>query len=135
MATIGSVLQACSGNPNSPSGSVAQLPAVPASVVNGAVVVTVDAASPLASVGSAAAATTPLGTFLIARTAQNPFSVVSGMCTHQACTITGFANQRYVCPCHGSEFATDGSVVNGPAILPLPQFANQFVNNVLTITG
>ena len=59
---------------------------------------------------------------------------MSGICTHQACTITGFANQHYVCPCHGSEFTTDGGVVNGPAILPLPQFANQFVNNVLTIT-
>ena len=133
LATIGSILQGCS-NPAGPSTSVPSLPSVPASVVNGAVVVTIDAASPLASVGSAASAATMLGTFLIARTAQDSFTVVTAQCTHQACTITGFANQRYVCPCHGSQFTTNGTVVQGPAIVPLAQFANQFANNVLTIT-
>lgn len=44
----------------------------------------------------------------------------SAVCTHVGCIIhwNGF-EKCWDCPCHGSQFATDGSVLNGPAIYPL----------------
>lgn len=44
------------------------------------------------------------------------FSVASAVCTHLGCTVAHFqSDQRFHCPCHGSVFAPDGSVVHGPA--------------------
>ena len=43
---------------------------------------------------------------------------INATCTHLGCLVrqapTGFA-----CPCHGSRFAANGAVTNGPAALPL----------------
>jgi len=74
------------------------------------------------------------GTFLVARVSQDAFTALTATCTHEGCTVSGFANQVYVCPCHGSQFSTSGSVVQGPASSPLRQFPTRFANNVLTIS-
>ena len=44
----------------------------------------------------------------------------SAVCTHMGCIVhwNGF-EQCWDCPCHGSQFLPDGSVLNGPAIRPL----------------
>ncbi len=46
----------------------------------------------------------------------------TSVCTHQACDIDSFSNNRFVCPCHGSQFSTSGSVVRGPASAPLTEY-------------
>ena len=131
---LGSVLQACGGssNPSSPSG-IQALPLINATPANGSVALTIDSASPLAAVGSAALIQTPGEFILVAQTAKDTFVALNGMCTHQACTITGYGSQTYICPCHGSQFTTSGRVIAGPAPAPLAQHQTQFANGVLTI--
>ncbi|RXT50441.1 2Fe-2S ferredoxin [Bosea sp. Tri-44] len=44
----------------------------------------------------------------------------SAVCTHLGCHLQWNSLERcWDCPCHGSHFAPDGSVLNGPAIAPL----------------
>lgn len=47
---------------------------------------------------------------------------VSRVCTHLGCLVKPEA-QGFSCPCHGSQFAADGSVVKGPAPAALPWLA------------
>lgn len=133
-AALGSFLPACGGSPTSPSNAPA-LPVITTNVATGQFVITIDAASPLASVGSAALVQTPSGNFLVGRSGQNTFIALTAVCTHEQCTVSGFENQTYVCPCHGSQYNLNGAVVQGPAPSPLRQFPTLFENNVLTITA
>ncbi|OMH33145.1 Rieske (2Fe-2S) protein [Tersicoccus sp. Bi-70] len=49
----------------------------------------------------------------------NTFRAFSPSCTHQGCTVD-VESDKFVCPCHGSEFAlADGAVLQGPADKPL----------------
>jgi cytochrome b6-f complex iron-sulfur subunit len=133
LVSIGALLQGCGGSPTSPS-NAPPLATINATGSGGAIALTIDAASPLASVGAAALVQTASGNFLVARSAQDAFTALTAVCTHEACTVTGFESPVYVCPCHGSEFTTAGAVARGPAAAPLRQFATRFAGNVLTIT-
>jgi len=45
---------------------------------------------------------------------------LSARCTHLGCTVHWApAENRFKCPCHGSQFGADGSVLHGPAERPL----------------
>ena len=48
------------------------------------------------------------------------FRAFTAVCTHQGCTVSSVGNGTIDCHCHGSRFSmVDGSVVNGPAAVPL----------------
>jgi cytochrome b6-f complex iron-sulfur subunit len=45
---------------------------------------------------------------------------LNAVCTHLGCVVPwSSANNKFMCPCHGSQYAPDGHVVRGPAPLPL----------------
>ncbi len=48
------------------------------------------------------------------------FHAFTAICTHQGCIVNSVSGGTIDCPCHGSKYSSvDGSVVNGPATLPL----------------
>jgi Rieske Fe-S protein len=44
---------------------------------------------------------------------------ISTICTHLGCIVKP-GPDGFECPCHGSRFGPDGTVVKGPAPTPLP---------------
>lgn len=46
---------------------------------------------------------------------------VSATCTHLGCSVNG-EDDRFVCPCHGSEFDLSGKVLQGPATSALVHY-------------
>lgn len=54
----------------------------------------------------------------------NRFQAVSAVCTHLGCTVSRASiGNGFQCPCHGSLFDADGSVLDGPAPKPLRWFS------------
>jgi Rieske Fe-S protein len=75
----------------------------------------------------------------VVRTSQTTFDGFSRICTHQGCD-TDVVNNRFECPCHGSIFNKDGSVLRGPNIEsppidPLAKLATTFdpATGIITI--
>jgi glycine/D-amino acid oxidase-like deaminating enzyme/nitrite reductase/ring-hydroxylating ferredoxin subunit len=58
--------------------------------------------------------------FAVSRSAQGKLTCLSAVCTHLGC-IVGWnpGATTWDCPCHGSRFRPDGSVIHGPASRPL----------------
>jgi cytochrome b6-f complex iron-sulfur subunit len=71
---------------------------------------------------------------IIAKTASGVYVALSSTCTHQGGTV-GYdsAANRFHCPNHGANFATDGSVLNGPAQTPLKKFNTQLTGTTLRV--
>ncbi len=60
---------------------------------------------------------------IVARTVAGTYVAVSSTCTHAGGTVYYDAGgNRFHCPVHGSNFATDGTVLNGPAGSPLMRY-------------
>jgi Rieske Fe-S protein len=79
--------------------------------------------------------TGPLYPVLVNRGAANQFYTMSARCTHQGCVVATFnpTSAASVCPCHGSHFGIDGSLLTGPAINPLTRYNNSFDGTILCI--
>jgi glycine/D-amino acid oxidase-like deaminating enzyme/nitrite reductase/ring-hydroxylating ferredoxin subunit len=61
-----------------------------------------------------------LGKVAVCRTEDGRLVERSAFCTHLGCVVQWNSLERsWDCPCHGSRFAPDGAVLNGPAIAAL----------------
>jgi cytochrome b6-f complex iron-sulfur subunit len=137
LVTVASILEGCGGggSPTSPGGgNVPALPTVSGVSAGGTVTINNVSGTALANTGSAALVQAGSNNILVTRAAGDTFNAFTAVCTHEQNLITGFQSNNFVCPAHGSQFNTSGSVVQGPASRPLQRFNTQFTNNVLTIT-
>jgi Rieske Fe-S protein len=72
---------------------------------------------------------------LLYRAGENEVRAFSRKCTHLGCVIGGFEEGISSCPCHGSQFGTDGKPVKGPAAAPLQEYAAVLDGSILAIKG
>ena len=58
--------------------------------------------------------------YAVSKDAGGRVTALSPKCTHMGCLVAyNGAERSWDCPCHGSRFAADGSVIHGPATTPL----------------
>jgi len=74
------------------------------------------------------------GGVVVARTNDGNFLAVSASCTHQGTNVNYNANQnRFICPNHGAEFNSTGTVIQGPASTDLHQYNTELTGNLLRV--
>lgn len=71
---------------------------------------------------------------IVAKTVSGMYVALSSVCTHQGGTV-GYDSSanRFHCPNHGSNYATDGTVINGPAAVALKRYNTQLTGNSLRV--
>jgi Rieske Fe-S protein len=85
--------------------------------------------SPLAGDGQSLVTTTPGvdgARILVIRTGRDTYSALSTQCTHEGCPVNRPVNGVITCPCHGSRYSLDGSVLHGPALYPLTRYLTHY---------
>ncbi|MDX6309874.1 MAG: hypothetical protein QOI06_2920 [Nocardioidaceae bacterium] len=64
----------------------------------------------------------PAKTIVVTQPTKGQYEGFSSTCTHMGCTVANISGGKIICPCHGSMYSIkDGSVLGGPAPLPLPK--------------
>jgi glycine/D-amino acid oxidase-like deaminating enzyme/nitrite reductase/ring-hydroxylating ferredoxin subunit len=65
---------------------------------------------------------TEVGPLAVYRHPTGQLSALSPICTHLSCLVAWNTTEKtWDCPCHGSRYAPNGEVLNGPAVHPLPR--------------
>jgi cytochrome b6-f complex iron-sulfur subunit len=60
---------------------------------------------------------------------------VNAICTHLGCVVPWVpAENKFKCPCHGSQYNSQGKVVRGPAPLSLALAHVDVVDDIVTLT-
>jgi cytochrome b6-f complex iron-sulfur subunit len=60
---------------------------------------------------------------------------LNAVCTHLGCVVPwNVANDKFMCPCHGSQYDRTGKVVRGPAPLSLALVHTEVVDDKVTFT-
>ncbi len=70
---------------------------------------------------------------MLIRKSESTFIAVRTICTHKGCDVE-LEGDKFVCPCHGSEFTIDGTVTQGPATKNLKIFETIFDSGNGTVT-
>lgn len=71
---------------------------------------------------------------IVARTVSGSYVAVSQYCTHAGGTVVFDSNiNDFYCPVHGSVFATNGSVINGPAPSALVKYNTLLAGSSLRV--
>ncbi|MDH3776891.1 MAG: Rieske (2Fe-2S) protein [Desulfobulbaceae bacterium] len=74
------------------------------------------------------------GKFYLARLEDGGFLALSRTCTHLGCTVPWVAAQnKFICPCHSSEFDIRGEVISPPAPRALDIHPMVIENNIVKV--
>lgn len=73
--------------------------------------------------------TTPL---FVVRYNETQYYTLASVCTYQPCNLRE-KGSRFFCSCHGCTYDRSGSVVKGPASLPLRRYPTRLENNGRTL--
>jgi Rieske Fe-S protein len=65
----------------------------------------------------------PEASLVVTQPTEGNYIGLSGICTHQSCTLREVTAGTIYCGCHGSEFDLEGKVIKGPATKDLPSEA------------
>ncbi len=73
---------------------------------------------------------------IVAKTNMGTFIAVSQVCTHQGSTILYQSSiNDFFCPSHGSTYAPNGKVTQGPSVTNLKTYNTQLNGNILHVWG
>ena len=70
---------------------------------------------------------------ILIRMDESRFIALSTICRHKGCTVE-LEGDKFVCPCHGSEYTKEGKVTQGPSKADLKTFETMFDAPSGTIT-
>ena len=70
---------------------------------------------------------------VLVRLSQTKFLAVNLICRHKGCTVD-VTPDKFACPCHGSEYALDGTVTHGPAKANLITYETNYDPDKETVT-
>lgn len=97
---------------------------------------TADLSSQLANIGDSMVMQGVILVRIAAGNTANSFTAVQLACTHQGTSINYNNGQGiFICPLHGSEFSKTGTVIVGPAALPLQRYSVAIDGNTLTVSA
>jgi len=107
----------------------------PGGGTTGAVDFTLDLTSPTYTALNTNGGSVVKDNIIIARTSSGVYVAVTSICTHQQYNPISFESSanRFHCPNHGSNFSTDGSVINGPALSALKKYNTQLTGTSLRV--
>ncbi len=112
----------------------ASVMARPVTAVDGRILLTL-ADHPELAARNGAITILPSGTadpILVLRTGDRTYAALSAVCTHRGCTVE-VAGDRLECPCHGSQYNREGTVLEGPAERALGRFTTRVEGSRLII--
>lgn len=119
------------GKSNDPGASGTKAPAAGSGTV-----FTADLNTELTSVGQTKAANGVILVRLAAGNTAASFTAVQIACTHEGTSINyNTAQGIFICPNHGSQFNTAGSVLLGPAAAALQKYTVSIAGSTLTVTA
>jgi menaquinol-cytochrome c reductase iron-sulfur subunit len=65
---------------------------------------------------------------------KQPYVAISTRCAHLGCPVRYIqASQKFVCPCHGGVYDSQGAVEGGPPVRPLDRFETRVQNGRVEI--
>ncbi|OCX50248.1 hypothetical protein BEL04_23345 [Mucilaginibacter sp. PPCGB 2223] len=128
---VGCAFASCSKSNNGPSSSGGNAPAPGSGTV-----FTADLNTELTSVGQNKVSNGVILVRIAAGNVASSFTAVQVACTHEGTAINYNTGQGiFICPNHGSEFSTNGSVLLGPAAANLQKYNVSIAGNILTVTA
>ncbi|MBC8330877.1 MAG: Rieske 2Fe-2S domain-containing protein [Anaerolineae bacterium] len=74
------------------------------------------------------------GRFYLTRFEDGGFVAIYQRCTHLGCSVPWEQTENmFICPCHNSQFTSDGDVLNPPAPRPLDLFAVSIEEGIVKV--